>query len=259
MLRPHAGEDASHVIVLATVGAPQRRFIVRRRARAVDPEPAVAAVPVTRATVIDAVALADEASAERWLDAIDGESLVAGALTALNRIVGAYRIAAAEDGTRDVTRPQALVVRVGWGAGEEVAEGRHRAARDLPPARDGGRTAALRTQERVGALLTGRDVVLAAELLALRARADLRARRSREAALQLRIALEAALAELGPWADRGDLVARLAELRGTRAEVATVANRALEGGLDPDEEAVVERVLGRIEAALRARTAAGIE
>lgn len=259
MLRPHAGEDATHVIVLSTVGAPQKRFLGRRKARSVDPLPSVATVPVTRATIIDAVALSDESSADRWLDDIDGETLIAGALTALNRVVGAYRIAAAQDGARDVTRPQALVVRVGWGAGEEVADGRHRAARELPPPRGEGRTPALRTQERLGALLSGRDVMLAAELLALRARSDLSARRSREAALQLRVALEAALAELGPWQDRADLAQRLEELRGTRTEVATVANRALEGGLDPDEEAVVERVLSRIEAALRARTASGID
>jgi hypothetical protein len=259
VLRPHAGEDASHVVVLSTVGAQQRRFLSRRRARAVAAQPAVTAVPVTRATIIDAVALADESSADRWLDDVDPDALVAQALGALNRVVSAYRIAAAQDGARDAARPQALVVRIGWGAGEEVADGRHSAARELPDERGEGRTAALRTQERLGALLTGRDVVLAAEHLALRARTDLAARRTREAALQLRVALEAALAELGPWADRGDLAARIEELRGTRAEVGTVANRALEGGLDPEEEAVVDRVLGRIEAALRARTAAGID
>jgi hypothetical protein len=260
VLRPHAGEDASHVVVLTTVGAPQRRFLGRRRARAVEAQPGVAPVPVTRATVIDAVALNDESTADRWLDDVDADALVDETLRALNRVIGAYRIAAAQDGARDAGRPQALAVRVGWGAGEEVADGRHSAARNLPAQRDhGGRTAALRTQERLGALLTGRDVMLAAEHLALRARTDLAARRTREAALQLRVALEAALTELGPWADRGDLQARIDELRATRSEVGTVANRALEGGLDTDEEAVVERVLARLEAALRARTAAGID
>jgi hypothetical protein len=259
VLRPHAGEDASHVIVLNTLGAPQRRFLRRGRGRSVSPEPAATSVPVTRATIIDAVALPDEASAGRWLDELDGETLVAGALAALNQIVRAYRIAAGDAGARDAARPQALVIRVGWGAGEEVADGRHRAARELPVPRDQGRTPALRVQERLGALLTGRDVVLAAEELAQRARTDLSARRLREAALQLRIALEAALAELGPWQDRGDLTRRMDELRAARAEVATVADRALQGGLDPDEEAVVTRVLGRVESALRARIAAGIE
>jgi hypothetical protein len=259
VLRPHAGEDASHVVVLNTVGAPQRRFLGRRRPRPVEAQPTVTAVPVTRATIIDAVAMTDEITAERWLDDVDADALVAESLSALNRVVAAYRIAAAQDGARDAARPQALAVRIGWGAGEEVADGRHSAARELPAVRGEGRTAALRTQERLGALLTGRDVILAAEHLALRARSDLAARRTREAALQLRVALEAALAELTPWADRGDLAARIDELRGTRSDVGTVANRALEGGLDADEEAVVARVLGRIEAALRARTAAGID
>jgi hypothetical protein len=259
VLRPHAGEDASHVVVLSTVGAPQRRFLHRRRPREVEQQPSASAVPITRATIIDAVALPDGATADRWLDEVDEDAVVDQALAALNRVVGAYRIAAAQDGARDAMRPQALVVRIGWGAGEEVAEGRHSAARELAEPRGPGRTPALRTQERLGALLTGRDVMLAAEHLALRARSDLAARRSREAALQLRVALEAALAELAPWQDRGDLAARLDELRATRSEVAVVANRALESGLDPDEEAVVDRVLGRVEAALRARTAAGID
>jgi hypothetical protein len=259
VLRPHAGEDASHVVVLNTVGAPQRRFLNRRRARPVDAQPPGTPVPITRATIIDAVALPDASSADRWLDDVAEDELVAGALGALNRVIGAYRVAAAQDGARDAMRPQALVVRIGWGAGEEVADGRHSAAREVVAPRGPGRTPALRTQERLGALLSGRDVMLAAEHLALRARSDVAARRTREAALQLRVALEAALAELTPWQDRGDIAARLEELRAARSDVAVVANRALESGLDPDEEATVDRVLGRLEAALRARTAAGID
>jgi hypothetical protein len=38
-----------------------------------------------------------------------------------------------------------------------------------------------------------------------------------------------------------------------------VANRALQGGLDPEEEATVDRVLGRLEAAMRARAAVGFD
>jgi len=260
VLRPHAGEDASHVVVLATLGAPQRRLLGRgRRARPVAPAPPVAAVPVTRATVIAATPLNGEAAAARWLREVDGEAEAAAALTVLNRVIAAHRIAADDPGARDVTRHVALAVRIGYGAGEEVAEGRHTAALELPPPRAERRAAALRSQERLSALLSGRDAVLAAEELAQRARTDLAAGRSREAALTLRVALEAALTELVPWSDRADIGTRIAGLAATRTEVAAVANRALQGGLDAGEEATVDRVLGRLEAAMRARAAAGFD
>lgn len=260
MLRPHAGEDASHVVVLVTLGAPQRRWLSRtRKPRPVESSPPVAPVAVTRATVIHAAPLESETAAARWLHEADGEAEAAAALTALNRVIAAHRIAADDPGARDVTRAAPLVVRVGYGAGEEVAEGRHTAAVELPPPRAERRAAALRSQERLSALLSGRDAILASERLTQRARADLVAGRSREAALTLRVALEAALTELVPWSDRGDIGKRIAALADTRTVVAAVANRALQGGLDADEEATVDRVLGRLEAAMRARTAAGFD
>jgi hypothetical protein len=260
VLRPHAGEDASHVVVLTTLGAAQRRWLGRgRRPRPVGPEPAVEPVAVTRATVIHAEALATDAAASSWLRSVDGDAEAVAALTVLNRVIDAHRLAADDPGAPDVTRSAALMVRVGYGAGEEVAEGRHTAAVELPAPRAERRAAALRSQERLSALLSGRDAVLAAERLAQRARTDLTAGRSREAALTLRVALEAVLTELIPWRDRADIGDRLDELAGTRADVAAVANRALQGGLDADEEVTVDRVLGRLEAALRARTAAGFD
>lgn len=259
VLRPHAGENASHVVVIATLGAPQRRLLRRKRARPVAPEPDVTPVSVTRATVVDAAPLPGSSQAGRWLAEVDAEAFAGEALAVLNRVVAAHRIASGEMGARDVTRAQALVVRIGYGDGEEVAEGRHRAALELPTTAATRRPAALRSQERLAALLSGRDVALACEELALRARTDLAAGRSRMAALTLRVALEAALAELVPWQERGDLHHRLEELRSLRTDVADVANRALQGGLDTTEEAAVDRVLGRLEAALRARVAGGFE
>jgi hypothetical protein len=153
-------------------------------------------------------------------------------------------------------------VRVGFGSGDDVAEGRSVAALELPPPRDGRRgrrTAALRPQERLAALLGGRDAALACEALTLRARSDLDGGRGREAALQMRPALEAALSELEPWSERGDLQRRLEELASLRSEAIAVYDRALESGLDDDETATVDRILGRVEAALRARTAGGFD
>jgi hypothetical protein len=147
------------------------------------------------------------------------------------------------------------------GRGEEVAEGEWAAARTVPAAAVAppSRDRALRPGERFAALLAGRDVALAAEELTLRARLDLDRGRTREAALQLRIALEAALAELQAWSHHEDLARRLAELRAERAAVAGAANRALEGGLDTAQIEDVARVLGRLEAALAARVAGGLD
>jgi hypothetical protein len=117
----------------------------------------------------------------------------------------------------------------------------------------------MRPDERLAALLSGRDAALACEELALRARSDVAAGRHREAALQLRVALAAALGELLPWAPRGDIEKRLAELRALQPVADDAAAAALEGGLDDTATADVERVLGRLEAALRARNAVGFD
>ncbi|HEY8637977.1 MAG TPA: hypothetical protein VIL64_01955 [Solirubrobacteraceae bacterium] len=261
MLRRHAGEDAESVLVLRTLGAPERRRLKARRSRTAEPQPDPAPVPTTRATVVDASPLADESAADRWLDDVDGDLAMAEAVAVLNRVLHAHRVASADPAPRDVSREQALVARVGYGAGEEVADGRWSRALEVPEPREPRqrRTAALRPQERLAALLGGRDVAMACEELVLRARTDLDGGRPREAALTLRVALEAALAELEPWADRSDLAERLVDLTAARGEVGNAANRALQGGLDADEHADVERVLGRLEAALRARTASGLD
>ncbi|MDQ3676126.1 MAG: hypothetical protein M3401_04865, partial [Actinomycetota bacterium] len=91
----------------------------------------------------------------------------------------------------------------------------------------------------------------------LRARSDLDAGRYREAALQLRVAFEAAIAELEPWRERPSLPRRLEELRGRRDEVGAAASAALRGGLDTEHIETLRSVLARLEAALRARTASG--
>ena len=88
----------------------------------------------------------------------------------------------------------------------------------------------------------------------LRTRLDADTGRWREAALGLRVALEAAIAELGPWSDQGDVAARIAELRELRGAVGDAANTALEGGLDDERIAAVRGALERVEAALQART-----
>ena len=75
-------------------------------------------------------------------------------------------------------------------------------------------------------MLGGRERLDACETLLLRARADLDAGRDREAALQLRVGLEALLVELhGALADPGheEDMATLSERRGEAGEAANAA------------------------------------
>jgi hypothetical protein len=261
VLRGHAGE-AEHVLVLATLGAPRRPLVRGRRAH--DASAAPAPVTTGRATLVAAQPFDREAAAGDWLRAARerdaGEREAASAVATLNRVLHLQRTAAADPYVAEVRREQALVVRLGVGEGEQVADGRWRQAVELPAPRGRERRSmALRPQERLAALLGGRDAALACEALALRARQDLDAGRRRDAALQLQAALTAALAELEAWAPRGDLAARLTELGELRAGVDAAARAALRGGVDDDDAAAVRRGLERLEAALRARTALGFE
>ena len=108
-------------------------------------------------------------------------------------------------------------------------------------------------QARLAAVLSGRERALVCEELALRARLDLDQGRDREAALQVLVALDAALAELSADPSAAHSAERLAELRGQREPVAAAAQAALAGPLGRPPSSRVEFALRRIEAALRAR------
>jgi hypothetical protein len=248
----------THVLVIATLGTVERRLLkpVRRRANA-QPEPEPTPVATGRATVIDVDAeLPDEAAARAWLERA-GEEQLAADLAVLNRALHAFRLVTADPYQNAVTRGQALVARIGYGAGEQVADGLWTDARELTPSTGRRRRAAvLAPQARLAAVLSARQRALVCEELALRARLDLDHGRDREAALQVLVALDAALAELpgDPWA--AGLGERIGELRGRRDAIAIAAQAALAGQLGPEELEVVTSTLGRIEAALRARAVA---
>jgi hypothetical protein len=242
------------VIALKTIAAPQRRFMRGKRPRHVEeggPEP----VPTARVTLIAAEPFTSPLEAEAWLAALkrDRDALrTEAALGAaeLNRMLRAHRAAAADPYAIEVSPGHALVVRVGYGSGDLVAEGRYDDALELPRTEAdalsrGRRGAALAPGERLAAILSGRDELLACEELVLRARADLEAHRVREAALQARIALEAVLAEVEP-ADP--------ELEAARAEIGDAANAALKG-VPPDHlQSAVVHAVERMERALRRRS-----
>ncbi len=264
VLRDRADGEAEHVVVLDTVGAARRRALpARLRKPEASPEPTE--VPTARATVIDPVSVSAEVQARRWLDELDAEHQTRAALGVLNRMLFAHRIAGADPYLRELSPAQALVIRAGWGIGEQVAGGHFAHARELTfsEPRAGRRTAALRPQERLAVLLGGRETPLVCEEHTLRARLDLDRGRLAHAAIELDVAYTAALAELAAEG-RADLAPRVAELRELREGVKQAAQAALTGGSNSPQEsphdAEQERVrhaLERLEAALRARTAVG--
>jgi hypothetical protein len=231
------------VIVLGTVGAPQRKLFGRasRKGNVVDSAEDGGAVPVARATLIHADALASAEEGERWLGsmrddpaALDAE--VDGALLELNAVLRAHRAAVADPYVRDVRRSIANVVRVGYGSGDLVADGKFASAYELPEeARRRGRAAdTMGALERLAGVLSATEEIGVAEELVLRARLDLDAGRMREAALQARIGLEAMLASGYEAAT---------ELAEHRTAVGDAANAALRGELgDELSEAVVAAV-----------------
>ena len=164
-------------------------------------------MPLARATAIRAFEPFErEEEAAAWLAAATAEeagvdAVVDAGIALVNDALHAQAIAAADPQSHAVTPERAVAVRIGWGSGEETAAGAFSEAREvdvaaagLAPAPPEPRT--LRPQERVAALLRGRERAAACEPLLLRARADLDAGRDREAALQLRVGIEALLAEL---------------------------------------------------------------
>jgi hypothetical protein len=233
------------VIVLNTVGAPERRLFGRggRKGAVVDSAAAAAALPAARATLIHAEAFGSAEEAEQWLSRLRGDDRaldaeVDGAARELNAVLRAHRAAAADPYVRDVRRSTANAVRVGYGSGDLVADGKFASAYELPEeARRRGRAAgAMAPLERLAAVLSGTEEIGIGEELVLRAMLDLDAGRPREAALQARIALEALLASVD-----GEDAATLSE---HRAPVGEAANAALRGELRPE---LVEAVVAAVE------------
>jgi hypothetical protein len=288
LLRAEASGEPVRVLVLGTleggqsavahaVGGPPPGRLRRRaasRRRAVPPQPEPVPIASARATIIDPVSLSAERQAQAWLADLDSEREVSTAVAVLNRVLHAQRIAAADPYAREVSPAQAVVIRAGWGEGEQVADGRWLKAVELSWAQRRARRrrlkeATLRSQERLAGLLGARDHPLVCEELALRARLDIDQGRIALAALELDRAYAAGLAELGSEGGH-DLAVRVAELEQLRSGVAAQARAAVpnaqgsaetaaerrDGAPEQVEEAVIRHALERLEAALRARAAA---
>lgn len=252
------------MLVLQRIGAPVAGGRRRRRPRKAEADNQPEALVLTRATAIRAFApFEEEGAASRWLDeACEAEDtidvLVEEGLELLNRALHAQALASANPSSRrGLAAEGAERVLIGYGSGEETAAGRFSEARRVDvqagSSRRRRREEELRPQERVAAMLGGREAADACETLLLRARADLDAGRDREAALQLRVGLEALLAELkGALTDPGH-EKDMGALQERKPEVGEAANAALTGELTAAQRNDVQDLLEICERVLRRR------
>jgi hypothetical protein len=208
-----------------------------------EPEP----VPISRATIVRAAPFPSRADAEGWLAGLDLEAERDTAIAVLNRALRAQRAAAADPYVAEVSVERALVVRIGYGSGEEVADGRYGEAVELPRfVRQRVKRSMEAPEERFAALLGGREEIHPAEELVLRARADLNAGRPAEAALQCRVAIEALLALLNDSTEAQRVEAH-------REAVAAAANEALRGAIAAGSAAALEDAVTAMERSLKRR------
>jgi hypothetical protein len=256
--------DAQRVLVLETLGAPAAPGRRRRKPRVVEGMDDQSTLPLSRATAVRAFEPLDSgAEADRWLsEAIEDEgsvdALVAEGVRLLNSALHAQAAASSDPYIGEVKAEQSVRVRIGYGSGDEVVVGRFTVAHDVDvwarrASSRQARAADLYPQERVAAVLGRRERIDACETMLLRARADLDAGRMREAALQLRVGLEAMLAEL-----QGALVDPqhendMAELGARRSEAGQAANAALAGELNTELEQTARELTQICERVLRRR------
>ena len=239
------------MLVLTTLGAPRAASRLRRgKVQALEGEISATPLPLTRATLVRPRPFTDEAEADRWLQEVCTDrdlwrSLAREAAGQLNRLIHAHRTAAGDPFLADVDPARAVAVRFGFGTGDEVADGRWRRANELPLAearklidRD---YESMRPQERVAAVLGGRESIGPHEDLIVRARGDLDAGRNEAAILGLSAGLDALTEREG-----GD------ERVVAAARDAAAARRAVLARQEADMAAVTE-ALRVAEAAMRRR------
>ncbi len=260
--------DHEQVLVIETLGAPPPARRRRKRPKEAEVGEPPAELPVARATVVLAFnAFEDESAAAAWLseataaeDSID--QLVEQGIAELNQALHAQAVASGDPYPQTVTPARAVAIRIGFGSGQALADSAFTSAHQVDPglgpiSRRRQRDEELRPQQRLAAVLGGREQLDACETLLLRARADLDAERDREAALQLRVGLEALLRELeGALSDPGhdeDMTA----LQARRHEAGELANAALQGDLTVEQLQALIELLTTSERVLRRRRVLG--
>lgn len=260
--------EREQVLVIETLGAPPPARRRRKRPRDAEIGEPPPELPLARATVVMAFnEFEDEQAAEAWLsrttaseEAID--QLVEQGIDELNQALHTQSVASGDPYSQTVTPARAVVIRIGVGSGEALADGAFTSAHQVDPglgpiSRRRQRDEELRPQQRLAAVLGGREQLDTCETLLLRARADLDASRSREAALQLRVGLEALLIELqGALGDPGH-EEDMAALQARRQETGELANTALRGDLSGEQLQALGELLATCERVLRRRRVLG--
>lgn len=258
------GDDRERVLVVETLGAPPPTGRRRRKPRGADANDMPAELPLTRVTVVRAFEpLADESAGQSWLEVTSGneetvDRLLEEGVDDLNRALHVQTVASGNPHPQAVTTDRAMAVRIGFGKGEQLADGLFMEARQVDPGlRPGSRRRQwdeeLRPQQRIAAVLGGREQLDACETLVLRARADLDAGRNREATLQLRVGLEALLVELRDALSDSGHQEDMATLESRRGEVGELANAVLQGDLSAAQRNSVEELTSICERVLRRR------
>jgi hypothetical protein len=260
--------EREQVLVIETLGAPppaRRRRKRPRNAEIGEPPPEL---PVARATVVLAFhEFDDEQAAGDWLQETSGDEgavdqLIEQGIDELNQALHAHAVASGDPYPQTVTPARAVMIRVGYGSGEALADGAFTSAHQIDPglgsiSRRRQREEELRPQQRLAAVLGGRERLDACETLLLRARADLNAGRGREAALQLRVGLEALLVELKGALRDDDHEKDMAALENRRGDAGELANDALRGDLTTAQLQALGELLASSERILRRRRVLG--
>lgn len=229
--------EDERVMIVQALGAPKPGGKLRRRPRPVQ-SPDREEVPFTRVTVTRPGRFDDPEAAKAWLrDTADDNPVLREELRSAVRTIrlalDAQRAAAEDPLIAEVGLTRALCVRIGYGEGDLVADGRWKEARELPAA-PGKRLGSVEPSARVAAVLAGRETVSPAEVLLARVRLDLEADRPREAALTLPAVLRV-LAAAGGLAAAG-----AAELV---APAEAYAERALTAELGESEVGELSRLV----------------
>lgn len=260
--------EREQVLVIETLGAPPPARRRRKRPRDAEIGEPPPELPVARATVVLAFdEFEDERAASAWLEETSSDEaaidqLIEHGIDELNQALHAHAVAGGDPYPQTVTPARAALVRIGYGSGEALADGAFTSAHQVDPglgpvSRRRRRDEELRPQQRLAAVLGGREQLDACETLLLRARADLDAGRHREAALQLRIGLEALLVELrGALSDPGH-EEDMATLQSRRGDVGDLANTALTDDINPAQLDSLEEIQALCERVLRRRRVLG--
>jgi hypothetical protein len=238
------GEDLA-VVAIKTLGSRPRHARRGRSKKATDEQGEPDPVLITRITVIPADSFPDALAAKRWFsDSSKRDNWKQGlayALKLANRVVHAHRVATADPYKRELSIDLAHRIRIGFGTGDQVAEGAWEQAHAIRPGRS--KDSLLDPDPRVAAMLSGRDRARASDDLLLRARIDLDQERHAQAAIQTRAAVQALQLEgntSGNQLERLELLAGIAlkqdltrqqieELEQALAELERAAKRRMHG------------------------------